>query len=353
MAFDGEIARRIARDIGAALSPALHDRLSGSSQIVSEAQDEYLRGRFASNAYTADGDREALRHFLNAVELDPSYALAHIALATAQRVRATQSSSPDREEFYRRARESARRAAQLDETLPGAHLAMANIELYSTWNWNAAEAEFTRALQLNPNDADAHQQYAWFLAARGQTDQALRQAQQARDLDPLTLIRSTTAAGILYYARRHAEAIKELQGVLAIDPNFVVAHTGLARTYAALRDFDQAVIEIRRAIALVGDDPAWLAELGRIDGEAGNTAEARRIARQVESRAAAGAFVGPETFAGLYAAADDRERAFRVLEAGVRSRSSGLLWIKVDPRFDSLRGDPRFDRILELGGLHR
>jgi tetratricopeptide (TPR) repeat protein len=349
--LDGEIVQRIAREIGAALTPNLQQRLNTVRAVHPGAVDEYLKGKYAANSYTAAGDREALAHFTKAADLDPAYPLAQVGLANVYRALATESSEPTRSEYFQLARAAALRGLQLDSGLPGAHLALALVDLYAYWDWRAAETGLSRALELNPNDPDAHQQYAWFLAARGDVDRALTHAQASRQLDPLGLIRRTTVAGILYYARKYPLAIKELQDVVALDPTFIVAHVGLARTYAASRMFEAAVMEINRAIELGGRDTAWVAELGRIQADAGRSGDARRVLNELVAMEASGARVGPGSFAGLYTALGANDRAFTALESGVRGHVSELRWIKVDPRFDTLRNDPRFNAILNLGGL--
>ena len=349
--LDGEIVQRIAREIGAALTPKLQQRLSTVRAVHPGAVDEYLKGKYAANAYTAAGDREALAHFTKAADLDPEYPLAQVGLANVYRALATESSEPARSEYFQLARAAALRGLQLDSGLPGAHLALALVDLYAYWDWTAAETGLSRALELNPNDPDAHQQYAWFLAARGDVDRALTHAQASRQLDPLGLIRRTTVAGILYYARKYPLAIKELQDVVALDPTFIVAHVGLARTYAASGMFEVAAMEINKAIELGGRDTAWVAELGRIQADAGRSGDARRVLDELIAMEASGTRVGPGSFAGLYTALGATDRAFAALESGVREHVSELRWIKVDPRFDTLRNDRRFIAILSLGGL--
>ncbi len=228
--LDGEIVRRVAQEIGVVLSPHLTQRFTAARAVRPDAQEEYLKGKFAASAYTTAGDLEALGHFEKAAALDPGYALAHVALANVYRVLALSSVPPQRQDYYARAWASAARALQLDDGLPGAHLALANLELNEKWDLKAAGEQFTRALELNPNDPEAHQQYGWFLSYQGDTARALQHAQQARELDPLTLIRQTTAAGILYYGGEYARAAAELEAVAARAPDFVVAHTGLAKT---------------------------------------------------------------------------------------------------------------------------
>lgn len=342
LSLDGAIVQRIAREIGAALTPPIQQRLSAPRQVRADAQDEYLRGRYAANTFTQAGDREALEHFEKAVQLDPAYALAYVGLANVCRAIGNRSSSPAREEFYQRGREAALRAAKLDDGLPVAYLALASIEFYANWNWKAVDAGLIRALELNPNDPDAHQQYAWYLAARGDVDRAIAHAQAARELDPLALIRRTTTGGILYYARRHTDAIKEFREVVSVDPGFIVAHAGLARAYAALRMFDSAVSELTQLISLGGRDPAWVAELGRIYAESGRIGEARTVLAEMESLLAQGTHVGVDSLAGLHIALGDNDRALTLIDEGLDRRAPGLLWLKVDPRFDTLRRDPRF-----------
>jgi serine/threonine-protein kinase len=351
LGLDGAIVQRIAREIGAVLSPPLRQRLTATRKVAVDAQDEYLRGRYAANKYTEAGFREALEHFEKAVKLDPDYSLAFIGLSNAHRALANRSNAPLNDEHYQLAHDAASRALALDGGAPGAHLALANTEWYWRWNWSTAQAEFARALDLNANDPEAHQQYAWFLAARGDIPAALEHAQKARELDPLANIRRTATAGILYYGRRYPEAVTELRAALAREPNLVAGRVGLGRTYAAMGMFDEALAEMTHAIELSNRDPGMVAELGRIYAQAGRTADADAILRDVESMTAQGRHIGAESFAGLYGTLGDRNRALTFLEEGVRQRAPGLLWLKVDPRFDNLRSDPRFGALLKAGGI--
>ena len=351
LGLDAAVVERIAREIGAVLTPAVQRRMAAARQVQPDAQDEYLRGKYAANGFTTDANREALGHFEKAVSLDQAFPLAYVGLANVHRALGNRSDSPEREEHYQRAREAAMRALQLDDELPAAHLALANLDFYANWDWAAASGGFTRALELNPNDPDAHQQYGWYLAARGDVDGALTHAQKARELDPLAQIRRTTTAGILFYGRRYTEAIKELNDVVVHDPNFVVAHVGLARTYAATRAFDAALVEINRAIALAGHDPAFVGELGRIEAAANRQSEARAVLQDLELMSSQGQHVPPDSLASLHVSLGDTDGALTLLEQGVRRRETGLLWLKVDPRFDDLRHTARFFALLRDAGM--
>src|SRR5206468_10586151 len=149
-----------------------------------------------------------------------------------------------RDESYSRSREAALHALQLDGDLPLARVALAQIKFYYEWDWEHAEEEFRRAVDLNPSDPDAHGQYGWFLAARGRVVEALDEMKRARELDPLSPTRRPPVAAVLIYARRFDEATRELQAALRLNPNYAVVHSGLARAYAAQRMFREAIEEL-------------------------------------------------------------------------------------------------------------
>jgi len=205
-----------------------------------------------------------------------------------------------------------------------------------------------RALDLNPNDADAHEAFGWYLAARGRLDEAERQMETAKVLDPRAVGRRSPHAAVLYYARRYDDAIAELRETLALDPSVEATPLRLGRVYSAKKMFDEAIAEIDRP----GFRAFRLAELARVRADAGQRAAARDVLSELEQLLAAGSErLNPDNLAYVYAALGDRDRAFQLLDQAYSERSSGMVWLKVDPRFDSLRGDERFAKLLKTLGL--
>jgi tetratricopeptide (TPR) repeat protein len=210
------------------------------------------------------------------------------------------------------------------------------------WDPSAAEEEFKRAIQLNPNYATAHQWYGEFLSFVGRHDEALVESERARQLAPLSLGTNSGVALSLSLARRYDEAIKQLKKTLEIDPNYAIAHYVLAGAYAQTRRFPEAIAEAQKAVSLSGGAPLLVADLASVYAAAGNRAAAKRLLRDVSRRA----YVPKYHVALAYIALGEHDQAFAWLEKAFEDRSSYLTGLRVDPKVDPLRSDPRFQALL-------
>jgi serine/threonine protein kinase/Tfp pilus assembly protein PilF len=343
--LQSQLARDIAREINLTLTPQEQQHLLADGPANVEAQDEYLKGWTSLEKTTSEGAAEAARHFERAIQLDPNYPQAYSSAARAYALQGAVFSDPT--EAFRKARAAAERALELDNSQSAAHLALAAVQFNYDWDWTAAETSLQRALELNPNDPDAHSQYAEFLAARGRLQDALQHAQRARVLDPLAYRRRSVLAMVLYYMRRYDEAMVEAQSAIAVSRNSAMPRMSLGRLYAA-KGMPQAALEQMEA----PDAPRNLrarAEVARLYVQAGRPEDARRLLRTLEAEPDAAS--APDAMAFVYAALEQRDHAFSLLDQALGARLPGLLWVKVDPRFDPLRADPRFSRLLERIGL--
>lgn len=344
--LQSELARDIAREINLTLTPQEQQRLSVDGPANLEAQDEYLKGWTAFEQATADGAKEAIGHFERSIQLDPNYPQAYSSVARAYALQGAVFADPG--EAFRKARSAAERALALDSSQAAAHLALASVQFDYDWDWTAAEASLQRALELNPNDPDAHSEYAEFLAARGRLEEALQHAQRARVLDPLLYRRRSVLAMVLYYMRRYDEAMVEAQSAIAVSRNSAMPRIALGRLYSAKGMPEAALAQMEAA-----DAPRNLrarAEVARLYVQAGRPDDARRLLRTLETEPDAAS--APDAIAFVYAALNQHDRAFNLLDQALSARLPGLLWVKVDPRFDPLRGNPRFSRLLERIGLN-
>jgi eukaryotic-like serine/threonine-protein kinase len=349
-ALQTELVRSLAGRIRLSTTPREQQRLASAPRIDPAAQEEYLKGTAALEVMTPTSARKAVVHLESAVRLDPNYARAYAALSHAYWYLGSGLGLLTRKESYDRAREAAERALRLDPDLPRAHAALAQLKFYDQWDWTGASAEFRRAVELNPSDADARQQYGWFLAATGKLDEALDQMHRARELDPLSPSRRSPLAAVLYYSGRHAEAVEELRLALRANPELAAAHAGLGRAYAAQRRFAEAITELESAS--LADLPAAAMERARVYAEAGDRDRAVRTVREVEQRSKAGATpVSPVALASVYVALGEENRAFEHLDTAIDERDAGLVWLKVDPRFAPLRTHPRFAALVKRIGL--
>jgi Tfp pilus assembly protein PilF len=345
-----DLALAVGRQLRDALTTTEQRRLSATDTTKQAAQDAFLRGWAALEQQTAASTREAVREFETAVTIDPNYARAHAVLSHAYWFLGVGVSAMPLAESAAKARASAQRALEIDPQLPRAHAAVAQVHFYYGWNWKAAESSFGTAVALNPSDADAQQQYGWFLAAMGRFDQALDRMRRARELDPLANTRRSPVAAVLYYSRRYEDAIEELRQALAVNPAYRTAHVGLARAYSGLDRPEDALRELEAAPS---DAAAHLAELGRTYAQAGNRARAAEILATLESRRATAPDAVPlDALAFLCAALGRTAPALDYLERALEARSPAMVWLKVDPRYDALRTQPRFVRVLTAMGLH-
>ena len=217
------------------------------------------------------------------------------------------------------------------------------------WDWAAAEQEYKRAIELNPNYAQAHSYYGSFLVSKGRTEEAIAEENRAQELDPFSFAISSQRGFILENARRYDEAIEQLRRVIAMDQDNFQAHWFLGHTYAASGRFAEAIAASEKAVAL-SRTPGALGFLGMCYGLAGRKAEANKILNELleikRSR-----YVTPPALANFYIGLGDKDQAFFWLEKAYQERSYYLAYLKVFPADDPLRSDPRIDDLLRLMGL--
>ncbi len=311
----------------------------------------YLRGRYFWHRrddplLREENLRRSVAHFQQALVRDSSYAPAYAGLADSY---ASLAGILPRDEAYSRASTAARRALELDETLAEAHLALARILVFHEWDWEGAGRAYRGALDLSPGDATARQWYGMYLLHLGRVEEALREIRRAQQLDPLSLSVNNDVGRVLYYARRYGEAIAQFRSTLELEPGSADAHLYLGLAYAEQSSFEQAIAEFQRWGELTRQRPTTL--LGYTYAVAGNHGEARRLLAELLEQSERER-VSPAGIALIYAQLGNRDRAFEWLEMSLEERSPFLLFLRVSPRLDPLRGDPRFDRLLRQVGLN-
>ena len=330
LALQRAVATDIARRIDVVVRPLDRPRV-----VQPEAYGLYLKGRYAFYQYTSQGWQRAIEHFNRAIEKDPKFASAYSGLADTYIVAGAYDALPA-EEALTRGKAAAARALELDDGLASAHYALATAYTWYDWDWVNAEREFQRALELNPNDALGRNWHGGFLSLRRRHEEAIGEQERARDLDPLSLIVNTNLIRALYWARRYDDAIVQAQRTLEMDPHFGLAlfwldgplrHQGLVDKAVALR---QSVSTPERAQNIArsferGGFPALLRECG-------------------ESYRKNGAFV---IAARCFAQSGDKEEALALLEACSLRRCTSLVNVVVEPDFDVLRSESRFERLLQ------
>jgi serine/threonine-protein kinase len=344
-----EITRDIAERLRLTVSPAEHDRVRRDHTANPEAYLSYLRGRHYAFKTTEPEIRRAISFYQRALDADPLYALAYAGMADAYRALSIVGLEPSSEAFPQ-ARAAARRALEIDDTLSDAHVALGWILFSFDWDWQAAERELRRAIELRPGSPDAHRAYAHLLSNIGRHEEALAEARIARELDPLILLTNALEGQFLFYAGRDAEAEARYRKTLELEPNYWVAHNGLGRVYLHRRMFPEAVAAFRAAVDLAAKSSESLTQLGYVLARWGRREEARATIRQLESLAA-GHYVPAYAFAMIYNGLGERDRALRYLEQSLDQREVQLTFIKIDTRWDPIRADPRFRAIARRVGL--
>ncbi|MDQ3743734.1 MAG: protein kinase [Acidobacteriota bacterium] len=339
-----EIAREIASRLRARLQPGAAEPKVYTRDA--EAYQDYLRGRYFWNKRTEDGFRKAVTYFEQAIERDPNYALAYSGLADTYALMSDYSILPPNEAMPK-ARAAAERALAIDPQLSEAHTSLAFVRMAYDWKWDEAGQEFQRAIELNPNYATAHQWYASYLVQVGRFGEALSEIRHAQELDPLASIINANAGLYLYYAKQYDQATAQLKKTLEVDDHFGVAHLYLGYVYLQQSGHQQdAIAEFQRALDNMGDDAETQAALGHAYAVAGQRAEAQKVLASLREHAARG-YASPYFVAIVYTGLGDRERAFDSLEQAYRDRHPGMILLKYDPRFDPLRRDPRFTKLIQ------
>ena len=314
-----------------------------------EAHDLYLKGLYFWNKRTVAGFQQAIEHFQQAATIDPNYALAYAGLANSYTL-LTAYTSVSATRYMPQARAAALRALELDDGLAEAHTALALIVQNHDWDWQTSEKEYRRAIELNPNYATAHHWYAEHLMWLGRFDEALRESERARQLDPLSLIIAADNGAILYYSRQYDRAIEQLRLVLRKDPTFGRAAGIITSAYVEKGMFAQALSDAETLRRLYGEGPAYWMTLTYIYGRAGQLEWARHQLEKLEKLSRHGQ-VDPVSMTWAHLGMGNKEEALADLEKAYSEHFSMLTTLQVEPGYDPLRSDPRFQDLLRRVGL--
>jgi TolB-like protein/DNA-binding winged helix-turn-helix (wHTH) protein/Tfp pilus assembly protein PilF len=384
--LQSDVARDIAAKIDLQLSPQQQKQLAKQvHRVVPEAYESYLLGRYYWNKRTADGLRKSGTYFQAAIAQDPSYALAYAGLADYYAF-LTLLGGPEilpPKTAMGEAKTAAERSLKLDDSLAEAHASMGHVLHNYDWNWSAAEREFKRAIELNPNYSIVHHWYAHELMQTGRTQESLEEAKRALELDPLSLFINNGLARQYYLARQYDLAIAQCRKALEIDPGYVPARIQLGLALEQKGDLKQAISELEQArdqavnYALTGegsisvedrpvtagkkadksaptkaqaDLPVVHAVLGHAYARAGRLSDARSELQKLTS-ASTVRYVAPSWMAIVHIALGNKDEAFSWLDKSCQDRSEHMLYLKVEPLIDPLRDDPRFISLLQRVGI--
>jgi TolB-like protein/Tfp pilus assembly protein PilF len=344
-----EIAREVTEKLRLKLSGTEKRQLAKRPTEKTEAYQRYLRGRYFWNKRTEEDLKKGIKYFQQAIAIDQNYALAYAGLADCYAVLGNFNFlSP--KASYPKAKTAAAKALEIDDSLAEAHASLAWIKTQYDWDWPGAERKFKQAMELNPGYTPARYWYALFLSAMSRNLEAITESQRAQEIEPLALIPNTALGWTLYFAGQYLESVEQLRKTLEIEPNFFWARWLLGVAYEQQGMFAEAFAELNKAMNVQGSRQVSLAELGYAYAVSGRRGAALRVLKELQETSSR-RYVAPFLIALVYTGLGEKEQAFAWLEKACEVRSWGLLWLKVDRRFDSLRADTRFAGLLQRIGL--
>jgi serine/threonine-protein kinase len=343
LALQQEISREISENLRLKLTGEEKKRLAGRDTNNAEAYQLYLLGRFHWSKFTEEGIRKSIDSFNQALAKDPNYALAYHGLSDAYAVLGQIGFRPN--DVLPKSLVYADKALAADPTLPEAHLSRGAYELWYGWNWTMAEQELKRAMELNTNLTDPHDLYGQFLSGMGRFDEAIAENKRSLEGDPLSHLRNSHLAGVYYWARQYDLAIGQSRKGMELDTNFFEAPLIIGQAYTQQGKYPEAIAELTKTRDLPGGFVPATSELGYIYAVSGQRAKAQELLSELHERAKR-EFIDPYYVAIIYLGLGEQEQTFAWLNRAHEERSYWLLWLRVEPRFDGLRSDPRYQDLV-------
>ncbi len=344
-----EISSEISGKLRLRLTRAEKKQLTKRHTQDAEAYRLYLKGRHHWSRWTEEGFYKAIEHFQQAVENDPGYALAYAGLADCYVLLGWNSYLAPKDAFPK-GKAAAKAALQLDPDLAEAHTPLAALLWLGDWDWERAQTEFKRSLELSPTYPTANHWYAEYMMTMGRHDEAMVRIKKSQDLDPLSLIISVAVGWALYYARRYDEAIEQLRRTIDLDPNYPVTYWILGVLLRKTGCYEPAIAEGEKGVRLSDGSPLMRAALAHTLGAAGRTEQARQILDDL-TKLAKQKYVAPYFFAGIHVGLGESERAIEYLQKCYEEHSHWLIYLHLDPSMDGLRDKPGFQDLLRQLGL--
>ena len=346
LALQKKVASAIAQQIRIELTPREQAVLKNAKVVNPEAYEAYLKGRYFWNKRTADGLKRAVDYFDQAIEKDPNYAQAYAGLADSYALLGDWEYgvlAPS--EAYPKAKAAAIKALELDNALGEAHTSLAfSLDVFD-WDWESAEKEFRRAIELNPGYATAHHWYAWHLSEMGRNSEAIAEMRKAENLDPLSLIISADVAEILLVAHLNDKAIAQSRKTVDMDPNFAIAHYELGQAFVEKHSYNEAIAEFQKAIELSGGSIPCTSNLAYAYAVSNKRNEAVKILNDVKTRSTRNA----AEIALMYVGLGEKDQAMKWLGKAYEEHFNPSILLR--PAFDPLRSDPRFQNLVHRIGL--
>lgn len=343
-----EVQNDLAKAIAANLRPTLAGADLGKLQRPSthnpEAYQLYLKGQYFWQKFTPADHKKATDYFNQAVAVDPNFALAYVGLSETYGASATNGWISPRE-GYAKGMAMARRALELDDSIPETHMAYGALLMFYNLDMANAEREFKRVIDLNPNYEFGYELYSYLLMSMGRVDEGVRMAQRGLAVAPLSTVLSDDLANAYYLARRHDEAISQYQRSLELEPDHYGALVGMSSVYEAKGMHDEAIRALEKSNFLIGRTPAPLAMMGHAYATSGRKAEAQKILTELNEMSRQ-MYVSSYDLAILYVGLGDKEQALEQLAKAYEDRAGWIIYLKVEPIFDPIRSDPRFNDLI-------
>jgi serine/threonine protein kinase/Tfp pilus assembly protein PilF len=332
-------------EIVTSISNAVGVKVSAEEKKKRDAEMLYVKGRSAWNKRTTDSINEATRNFEQALELNPNYALAYAGLADCYNMLGTYGAKAPKEVFPK-AHDAAIKSLAIDNNLAEGHAALAYATFRGDWKWAEAEKEFKQAISLNDNYASVHQWYANYLAAQGRFDEAIKETRRTQEIDKTSLIINAHFGLVYFLGHRFDDSISECKKAIEMDPSFFVARRYLGLAYAQKGMHKEALAEFEKAIAASSSSPLMRAEYANALALSGDTnkahAELNNLLEMSKQK-----YISAYHIAAIYVGLNDKDHAFEWLEKAFQDRADWMAFLKVDPRFDTLKSDPRFTSLLQ------
>jgi DNA-binding winged helix-turn-helix (wHTH) protein/TolB-like protein/tetratricopeptide (TPR) repeat protein len=344
-ALQDRVSARVVGLLAVRLMGSEQTRLTKRFTENPEAYELYLKGRYFFNKFTPADHQMAENYFKQAIAKDPIYARAYVGLADTYASAATNSwTIPN--EGYRKAKAAVKKALELDDTLAEAHANSGALAMFYDFDWMTAEREYKRAIELDPNYPLSYELYSYLLSVTGRLDEAITTINRGREADPLSVLLSSDAGQAYYWARRYDEAIKQYRQSIQMDPNDPATYLGLGIVHEQKGMYDEAVASYEKAISVSRRASYLLGPLGHALANSGRRAEALKILDELKAMSRR-EYVSPYDLAILYTGLGEKERAIAQLNKAFEERAGWIMDLKVEPFFDPLRSDPRFDELLQ------
>jgi TolB-like protein/DNA-binding winged helix-turn-helix (wHTH) protein/Tfp pilus assembly protein PilF len=344
--LQGEMARAIADEIRIQVTPEERARLASAATVNPAAHETYLLGRYHFWKLNEEDLKLAIGHFERAIQIEPRYAVAYADLSLAWQYRSFFGAATLRESESP-ARVAAQRALELDDSQAAAYFAAGHVKYLYDWNWTGAEKDYRRALELDPNNLDAHYYYSKLLQTVGRLPEAIQEIERARQLDPLSSMVESFFGQALYNARKYDEAVPHLERAIELEPRNFLAYRRLGRVYERMDRYDDALTIYEKAHKK--GEPAYFVLRAGVYAKAGKQTKARQMLEEVAKTDPTGRRA---LGAAAFAAVGDKDEAFRLLMKQIDEHAlPGLFFTKVDPVLDSLRSDRRWKEVLRRMNL--